>query len=134
MKIASIAALILLILAGVYFFRPQTEEKNIEITRNTETQQPQTDVSGAPSPSGELKSYTLEEIAVHKTPEDCWMAIEGKVYDATKAIPGHPGGKAITFGCGKEATKMFNERNGKGPHGEKARTGLENFYIGELSK
>ncbi len=83
------------------------------------------------------KTISLEEVAMHATPEDCYLAIEGKVYDVTDFIASekHPGGEAIIAGCGKDATAMFNERPSDGTaHSEKARSFLPNFYIGELSQ
>lgn len=83
------------------------------------------------------KTISLEEVAMHATPEDCYLAIEGKVYDVTGYIAGekHPGGEAIIAGCGKDATSMFNERPSDGEaHSEQARSFLPNFYIGELSQ
>ncbi|NCN06639.1 MAG: cytochrome b5 domain-containing protein [Candidatus Pacebacteria bacterium] len=83
------------------------------------------------------KTFTLEEVAMHATPEDCYLAIEGKVYDVTEFIASekHPGGEAIFFGCGKDATEMFNNRQSDSkPHSEQARSFLPNFYIGELAQ
>ena len=82
----------------------------------------------------EVISYTITEVATHNLEADCWMVIEGKVYDVTKFIPGHPGGKAILNGCGKDATALFNERptNNRGPHPAQARATLNPYYIGEL--
>ncbi|MDA1079715.1 MAG: cytochrome b5 domain-containing protein [bacterium] len=92
----------------------------------------------APSESAMTeKTFTLEEVAKHATPEDCYLAIEGKVYDVTAFIAGekHLGGEAIVFGCGKDATAMFNERQSDGkPHSDQARSFLPNFYIGELAQ
>ncbi|WP_204282235.1 cytochrome b5-like heme/steroid binding domain-containing protein [Serratia marcescens] len=35
--------------------------------------------------------FTLEQVAEHHSPDDCWMAIHGKVYDLTPYVPNHPG-------------------------------------------
>lgn len=81
------------------------------------------------------KYYTLEEAATHDTYEDCWLVIEGKVYDITTYIDEHPGQENILEGCGMDATTLYENRPmGSGtPHSEKARTDLEKYYIGELS-
>ena len=41
------------------------------------------------------KVYTLEEIAEHSSEDDCWLAIEGIVYDISEFLPEHPGGGDI---------------------------------------
>ncbi|MFO0703588.1 MAG: cytochrome b5 domain-containing protein [Patescibacteria group bacterium] len=96
---------------------------------NAVTNTPQTTTTG--------KSYTLADISNHSKAEDCYMAIEGKVYDMTPYIQKqlHPGGAAILFGCGKDSTAIFNLRpKDNRPHSQKARNQLENYYIGELAK
>jgi len=84
----------------------------------------------------EQKTYAMEEIAKHKSAEDCWLLISGKVYDVTSFIAGgkHGGGDAILVGCGIDATTLYETRPmGSGtPHSDKARGFLVNFYIGEL--
>ncbi len=79
-------------------------------------------------------SYTLADVAQHATQFDCWMAIEGKVYNVTNYIGEHPGGKAILRGCGKDATILFDTRpDGPGtPHPPEARQILPQFYVGDL--
>ena len=82
-------------------------------------------------------SYTLDEVALHKTKEDCWMSIEGKVYDVTPVTTSgvHPGGPSILQGCGTDATKLFLDRpNDKGPHPEEVKAGLEKFLLGDLEQ
>jgi predicted heme/steroid binding protein len=88
-----------------------------------------------PTGEGELPSYTLDEIAKHNQANDCWMAIEGQVYDVTSFIPQHPGGRAILEGCGKDATELFNTRPmGSGTaHSERARAMHPDYLIGKLA-
>lgn len=35
---------------------------------------------------------SASEVAKHATPDDCWILVNGKVYDLTKFAPNHPGG------------------------------------------
>ena len=65
------------------------------------------DAGGAPSkPMG---VYTKEEVAKHTGPNDCWVIINGNVYDMTEFLPDHPGGvKAPSLLSGGDATEQFN--------------------------
>lgn len=80
--------------------------------------------------------YTLEEVAMHSTPDDCWFVIEGDVYDATPYIARgiHPGGEAILDGCGKDVTEMFSSTRGGSGHSTSARNFSKQFIIGELAQ
>ena len=81
------------------------------------------------------RSITQEEVAKHSTASDCWMAIEGNVYDVTSFIPNHPGGQAIALGCGKDATALFNSRPNNGTsHSNRARDILSGMQIGVLAE
>lgn len=82
----------------------------------------------------EAMQYSLEELAKHNTASDCWIGIEGKVYNVTDFIGQHPGGQAILFGCGKDATAVFNKRANGTPHSEDARALLPQFEIGTLKQ
>lgn len=63
----------------------------------------------APPKKEDLKEYSLDEVAKHNSKDDCWVAVNGQVLDATKFLPDHPGGpKAILLYAGKEASEAFN--------------------------
>ncbi|KNZ64337.1 hypothetical protein VP01_103g5 [Puccinia sorghi] len=63
----------------------------------------------APAEKASLKSYTLEEVAQHKTKDDVWVVVNGEVLDVTKFKADHPGGeKAIMLYAGRDATEEFN--------------------------
>nr|AEU04700.1 fatty acid delta-6-desaturase [Lobosphaera incisa] len=53
------------------------------------------------------QQVTLEELAQHNTPEDCWLVIKNKVYDVSGWGPQHPGGHVIYTYAGKDATDVF---------------------------
>lgn len=87
-----------------------------------------------PDKPAETARYSLEEVRGHATADDCWLVINGKVYEATGMINQHPGGEAILKGCGQDASQMFaNTKQGKG-HSDKARTWLEDLYLGEVAQ
>ncbi|MFA6088907.1 MAG: cytochrome b5-like heme/steroid binding domain-containing protein [Candidatus Woesearchaeota archaeon] len=80
--------------------------------------------------------FSLTDVSFHNTANDCYMIIDGKVYDVISYVSSHPGGKAILMGCGKDATQLFETRpSGSGtPHSSKARELLNQYYIGDLIK
>ncbi|MBN2086732.1 hypothetical protein JW758_00115 [Candidatus Peregrinibacteria bacterium] len=78
-----------------------------------------------------VKQYTLEEVALHTTEDDCWTIINSKVYDVTEAVLTH--NPSILMGCGIDGTELFQNRPSTGtPHPEKAMENLNNYLIGEL--
>lgn len=76
-----------------------------------------------------VNAYTLADVSKHTSESDCWMAIDGNVYNVTSFIPNHPGGRQMLLGCGKDASSMFN-----GIHSSQARSLLPQFLIGKLGK
>lgn len=81
------------------------------------------------------KSFALSEVAQHSNSKDCWLAINGKVYDVTKYIYDHPGGASeIIDSCGTDATTAFKTMNrpGNKTHSSSANQMLADYFIGNL--
>jgi cytochrome b involved in lipid metabolism len=92
---------------------------------------PKTTTPTAPkTPVSTVKKYTMEQVATHSTPTDCWSAVNGGVYNLTNWIAEHPGGQfPIISMCGKDGTTMF--LNAHGGQGDPTRE-LATLKIGDL--
>lgn len=49
------------------------------------------------------------QLSKHRIAGDCWMCVQGIVYDITDYVAKHPGGKIIMEGAGKDATNLFSK-------------------------
>ncbi len=79
------------------------------------------------------KRFKLTEVAFHAKEEDCWMAINGKVYDLTAYLPEHPSRPTVILSwCGKEATEAYRTKTKGRPHSPMADQLLERYQIGLL--
>ncbi|XP_051145711.1 cytochrome b5 [Andrographis paniculata] len=77
------------------------------------------------------KLYTMEEASQHNTGGDCWVVIDGKVYDVSSYLDEHPGGDDVLIrAAGKDATEEFEDAG----HSKSAREQMEQFFIGELDE
>lgn len=57
-----------------------------------------------------MRKITMQEVERHNTPDDCWVVINGKVYDLSVFQKEHPGGSPIiTNNAGKDVSNLFNE-------------------------
>ncbi|KAF8031587.1 hypothetical protein BT93_D0721 [Corymbia citriodora subsp. variegata] len=75
------------------------------------------------------KVFTLAEVAEHNSPKDCWLIVEGKVYDVTKFLEDHPGGDEVLLSAtGKDATDDFEDVG----HSSTAKAMMDEFYVGEI--
>lgn len=69
----------------------------------------------APTATCFADHYSLATINQHGTPQDCWHAILGIVYDFTEYIDEHSGGEDdILLNCGTEATEAYLDRHSRG--------------------
>ncbi|XP_072950777.1 cytochrome b5-like [Typha angustifolia] len=75
------------------------------------------------------KVYTLGEVSKHNTPKDCWLIINGKVFDVTKFLEDHPGGDDVLLSStGKDATDDFEDVG----HSNTARAMMDQYCVGEI--
>jgi cytochrome b involved in lipid metabolism len=79
-------------------------------------------------------NLTAEEVKKHVIPSDCWMIINGNVYDVSNYDVNHPGGAyRIDSYCGADATLAFNTMDGKGSHSSFANQLLAGMLLGTLN-
>ncbi len=77
----------------------------------------------------ELRLISKEEVAKHAAEKDCWIIIDGKVYDVTSYVEEHPGGDSILNNAGRDSTQGFH-----GPqHPARVFDIIEDFCIGTLA-
>ncbi|KAM3237442.1 cytochrome b5 [Capsicum chacoense] len=75
------------------------------------------------------RMFTLSQVARHKSKQDCWIIIHGRVIDVTKFLEEHPGGEEVLIeSAGKDATKEFDDIG----HSKAAKNFLFNYQIGCL--
>ena len=89
----------------------------------------------SPTPTAEVTTqagYTMEKVRENNSASSCWSIISGNVYDLTKWISSHPGGRsAITGICGRDGTSTFNGRH-RGDGGPASV--LTGYLLGPLAK
>ncbi|KAF7636286.1 Cytochrome b5 heme-binding domain-containing protein, partial [Meloidogyne graminicola] len=53
--------------------------------------------------------FSIEEVKLHKYPDDIWLIKDGKVYNLTSYYKSHPGGNAMLKYAGKDVSFAINE-------------------------
>ncbi len=86
-------------------------------------------IAGAAPNMSSALAWTISDISTHNSASDCWMVIDGKVYNMTSYVPSHPGGAAIIPFCGLDATDAFAGQ----PMHSYATGLLPTYYIGDLA-
>ncbi|KEY71333.1 hypothetical protein S7711_05924, partial [Stachybotrys chartarum IBT 7711] len=79
------------------------------------------------------KQFTREEIEKHDAEKDCWIVVDGKVYDATSVMSWHPGGKTpIMTHAGRVRQETTTESTSI--HNDFAYEKLKECLLGTVSK
>jgi len=82
-----------------------------------------------------MNGYSHTEVAGHNSPDDCWMSIDGMVYDVSAYLPEHPSTpKMIITWCGREATDAYQTKTIGRPHSSRAGQVLSDYRIGYLDQ
>jgi len=97
-----------------------------------ESDEPQPTQTAEPTPTPEesVNGYTLAQVSERNSAAECWVVIDGGVYDLTQWIRSHPGGSgAILNLCGKDGTASFTSQ-----HGGQARPSstLDGYFLAPL--
>lgn len=80
-------------------------------------------------------SLTLSEVAKHNMVGDCWIIVQGSIYNVTQYLSLHPGGSnRITTFCGQDATNAYSTQGGKGSHSSFADSELGKLKLGQLNE
>ena len=78
----------------------------------------------------QLQDVSMAELQKHTSREDCWLAIDGVVYDITPWLQRHPGGaKMLLEKAGSDASKMFHLLQ----HSDAARAAAKRLVVGRLA-
>lgn len=87
-------------------------------------------------------TLNMEEISKHNNQNDCWLLIEGKVYDITSYFGSHPGGSSVMSStCGTDATNAYKTKDPNAKtsgtrtaHSSGAQTDLALYLIGNFNE
>lgn len=82
------------------------------------------------------KTYSAGEVAKHRSQSDCWLTIDGSVYDVSEYVARHRKfDYDIKKHCGSEASELWQNKPGSGEaHSRKADRLLKKYRIGAVRK
>lgn len=119
-----VGVIAILILAGYYAGQYSGKKAN-PVVGNTQA------VSNL---SNNTVALTTAEVAKHGDQSDCWLIINGSVYNVTGYLNSHPGGVAgVVQYCGRDATQGYDTKGDRGTmHSSIADRDLRQLLIGVL--
>lgn len=80
-------------------------------------------------------SRSLAEVGRHREADDCWMAINGEVYDLSRYLPEHPSDPEVILAwCGREASQAYQTKGRGRPHSARADRLLAEYRIARLQQ
>lgn len=94
---------------------------------------PPAPAAAASAVPGAERRISLADVARHARPDDCWMAIDGSVYDFTAYLPRHPSEpEVIEAWCGREASEAYRTKTRGRPHSAAATRRMADYRLGTL--
>ena len=109
-------AILVVVLSLLVFFLTKRDNKKTQKVVETKKER----VVGGP--------YDASEVAKHNSASDCWIIVDGKVYDVTDYVYDHPGGDSILNSAGGDSSVGVH-----GPqHPPSMWDVLKLYYIGDL--
>jgi len=115
--------MVLIVGGGLFFVFNKKEEKKQRI-----------EIKKVEQETPKKSSFSISDVAKHNNENDCWIVIDGKVYDVTSYIESHPGGKVMANFCGQDGSLAFATKGKNKPHSPAAYEILKTLYIGDLSQ
>ncbi|MFZ5628991.1 MAG: cytochrome b5 domain-containing protein [Spirochaetota bacterium] len=82
------------------------------------------------------QTFSMTEISRHNKKSDCWILIDGAVYDVTRYLARHEDFEYdITKHCGTDSGALWHKKPETGkPHSRKANRLLQRYRIGAAHK
>jgi len=110
------------------------DNSNTKILNNTNATNQNNPIKTTNATQSIKPKLNIAEVAKHNQINDCYMIINGKVYDLTSYASAHPGGtRTIANSCGTEATQAYDTKGGyRGPHSSYASSLLDKYFVGNL--
>lgn len=86
------------------------------------------------APPSASQGLSMQDVAQHSSPSDCYVAYQGVVYDITSYLPNHPGGaeKAARM-CGQSIDTFSDQHSGGSFSSPQAQEMLAPLEVGRLS-
>lgn len=106
-KITSALAVCVLVFVSIFLFTDKTSLVTSLDTSSKET----------------VESFSMAEVYTHNKTNDCWLVIDGLVFDATPAAKLHP----ALFNCGTDASANYHKN-----HGPTISDKMMQYHIGTL--
>lgn len=85
------------------------------------------------APPSASQGLSMQDVAQHSSPSDCYVAYQGVVYDITSYLPNHPGGaRRAAQMCGRNIDMFSDQHSGGSFSSPQAQEMLAPLEVGKL--